>query len=176
MFRSDRERLESGLMRSAIDSKKAFSYFGYMIGTMPPATLAMKAIAEGAGNGSSDALFLMLLIVAGTVTGLVGYAMGTFIPASVRLASNLRLPNRIAVYSLIGFAWGAVAGIAGGLFLFIIGAVFGGLAGGAVGSVAVPIFVLSHEALRRGDLVEIKHFLPIAFGITLSLCAFILGF
>jgi hypothetical protein len=30
--------------------------------------------------------------------------------------------------------------------------------------------------VRVGDFIETKHFLPIAFGIALSVCALILGF
>ncbi len=176
LFRSDRERLEAGLMIRPIDSRKAFAYFGYMIGTLPPASLAVKAISEGAGTGSSDAIFLILLLTAAVVTGMAGYATGRFVPGLISRVADFRLPNRIALFSLIGVAWGAVSGAAGGLFLFVIGAIFAGIAGGVVGSITVPILILIHDALRRGDLIEIKHFLPIAFGITLSLCALILGF
>ena len=143
---------------------------------MPPASLAVKAISEGAGTGSSDALFLILLLTAAVVTGMVGYATGRFVPGLIGRVADFRIPNRIAMFSLIGVAWGAVSGAAGGLFLFVIGAIFAGIAGGIVGAITVPILIVFHNALRRGDLIEIKHFLPIAFGLTLSLCALILGF
>jgi hypothetical protein len=69
-----------------------------------------------------------------------------------------------------------MSGAIGGLFLFIIGAFFAAIAGGIVGSFALPLFIALRAPVRRGDLTELKHFLPIALGITLSLCAFILGF
>jgi len=175
-FRTDRERLEAVLMTAPIDSQKAFAYFGYVIGTMPPAALAMKVVSEGGSAGSSDALFLILLLTAAAVTGMAGYVTGSFIPGLISRVIDFRLPNRIAMFSLIGVAWGIVSGAAGGLFLFVVGAIFAGIAGGIIGAVTVPIFIVCHEALRRGDFIEIKHFLPIAFAITLSLCAFILGF
>lgn len=163
-------------MSSPITSQKAFSYFGYMIGTMPPAAIVVKAIANGDGADMSQVLFLVLLLIAGITTGFVGYLTGKYVPGAIIRVKDFALPNRVALYSLIGLAWGAVSGTAGGLFLFIIGAIFAGVVGGIVGAFTVPVVIMLHEALRRGDLIEMKHFLPVAFAITLSLCAFILGF
>jgi hypothetical protein len=44
-----------------------------------------------------------------------------------------------------------------------------------VGTFAVPIMVALHSSVKVGDFIETKHFLPIAFGVTLSICAIILG-
>jgi len=171
-----RDARDVALMSCPIDSRKAFAYFGYMIGTMPPAAVAIKAIAAGVGTEASDALFLILLLTAAAVTGMAGYVTGKYVPGWIGRVSNFRLPNRVAMYSLIGMGWGAISGATGGLFLFVIGSIFGGIAGALIGAITVPILIVSYEALRRGEFIELKHFLPVAFGITLSLCAFILGF
>ena len=121
-------------------------------------------------------LFLFLLTAAGIGTGVAGYTTGRFVPSLVERIWKFHVANRLALLSLTGFAWGAVSGAIGGLFLFIIGSVFAGIIGGLVGAVARPMLVGLRAPLRRGDFIELKHFLPIAFGITFSLCALVLGF
>ncbi len=175
MYRSERERLDADLMTCPIDLRKAYAYFGLMIGSLPPFALVLRIIGETMPADRIPLMFLLLLTAAGIVTGVAGYASARFIPSALDRISNFRLPNRVALLTLIGFAWGAVSGVVGGLFLFIVGAIFAGIVGGIIGAVTVPILVVFHSALRRGDFIEIKHFLPIAFGITLSLCSFILS-
>jgi hypothetical protein len=68
-----------------------------------------------------------------------------------------------------------VTGAAGGIFIFIIGALFGAILAAMVGSIAVPAFTIFHRLLKRGEMIERKHFLPLAFGITFIITAFILG-
>ncbi len=176
LFRSGRERTEAALMVNPIPSRKAFAYFGYMIGTLPPASIALKIIAESSGHDPMTAIFVVLLATAAVVTGMVGYVTGKYVPMMISRVDGFRLPNRIALVSLIGLVWGAVAGAAGGLFLFLIGAIFAGAFGGIIGAITLPVLSAFHQTLRRGDFIEMRHFLPIAFGITLSVCAFILGF
>ena len=173
-FGTLREQAEISMMSCPIDSRKAFAYFGFMVGLMPPFALLLKIVSETAAS-RVPVVFLALLAIAGTATGVVGYATGRLVPAAVSAVSAFGLPNRIAFLSLIGLGWGAVSGAVGGLFLFFIGALFGGVAGGVVGAVSLPVLVGLHSLLRSGDFIELKHFLPIAFAITLSLCAFILG-
>jgi hypothetical protein len=175
IYRTDRERVEAGLMTNPIDSKKAFAYFGLLIGLMPPFALVFKIISSTVAVERMPVLFLVVLGIAGVTTGVVGYASGQFVPAAISGFGRFRLANQLALFSLVGFVWGAVSGAIGGLFIFIIGAFVAAIAGGIIGALALPVLVAFHTALRRGDLIEIKHFLPIAFGITLSLCAFILG-
>jgi hypothetical protein len=175
LYRTDRERTEASSMSSPIDSNKVFAYFGLTIGTLPPFALAFKIIGEGITDEPVAGLFLALLAAAGIATGSMGYALGRVVPSALSYAEQFRVPNRIAFLAMVGFAWGAVSGAVGGLLLFVIGSIFAALAGGLVGAVALPILAAFHSALRRGELIEMKHFLPIAFGITLTLCAFILG-
>jgi hypothetical protein len=71
--------------------------------------------------------------------------------------------------------WGIIAGGSGGLIIFLVGAFFGAFVGGTVGAVALPAFAVFHRVLKRGDVMEYKHFLPLALGVTLTICSFILG-
>ncbi len=176
MYRSERERIEASLMTRPIDSRKTFAYFGLIFGALPPAALVFKIIGETMPVEQAPILFLILLSAAGVGTGVAGYASGRFIPSMIERIGKVHVMNRLALLSLTGFAWGAVSGAIGGLFLFIIGSVFAAITGGVVGAVALPVMVGLRAPLRRGDYIELKHFLPIAFGITLSLCALVLGF
>ena len=161
-------------MTSPIDSRKAYSYFGLMIGSLPPLAMLFNWIG---GLARVDGLFVLLLLttVAAGATGAVGYSTGRYIPAAVKYASRFGFPNHLLLLSMFGFAWGAISGAIGGLFLFVIGAVPGSIVGGVVGATVLPVLATLHSLMRRGDLIEMKHFLPISFGITLTLCAFILG-
>jgi hypothetical protein len=68
-----------------------------------------------------------------------------------------------------------MAGGAGGIIIFGVGAFFGAMVGSLVGSVALPFFSIFHRLLKRGDKIESKHFLPLAFGIAFIISAFFLG-
>jgi hypothetical protein len=81
----------------------------------------------------------------------------------------------LSALPFIGMLWGILAGGAGGVIIFVVGAFFGAALGAAVGSVALPAFTVFHRLLKRGDELDRKHFLPIAFGITFIISAFILG-
>jgi hypothetical protein len=174
LYRTQGERIDSSLMTSPIDSRKAYSYFGLMIGSLPPLAMLFNWIG---GLARVDGLFVLLLLttVAAGATGAVGYSTGRYIPAAVKYASRFGFPNHLLFLSMFGFAWGAISGAIGGLFLFVIGAVPGSIVGGVVGATVLPVLATLHSLMRRGDLIEMKHFLPISFGITLTLCAFILG-
>lgn len=162
-------------MLNPIDSRKAFGYFGFMLGFMPLSTVTLRAVLMDNVQTSGEAFFALLFLGAALLTAAVGYAFGKSVPAMIERVRKYRQPNRLALLSVIGLVWGLVAGTAGGLLLFIIGAIFGGIIGATVGAVTVPVFATLHDLLRRGDLIEVRHFVPVAFGITLSLCAFLLG-
>ncbi len=65
----------------------------------------------------------------------------------------------------VGVFWGILAGGAGGIIILIIGAFFGAILGAMVGSAALPAFTVFHRLLKKGDMIDRKHFLPLAFGI-----------
>ena len=174
MYRTERERMDTSLMTSPIDSRKVYSYFGLIIGALPPSALALNFIS-GLNQIGGLPIILLLLTLAAATTGTVGYAAGRYISAAVNHASRFRFPNHLLFLSVCGLAWGAVSGAIGGLFLFVFGFVPAGIIGGLVGAVVLPILATLHSLMRHGDFIEMKHFLPIAFGITLTLCALFVG-
>ena len=162
-------------MSAPIDSKKAVGYFGILIGTLPPFALLLKVVGETMPGAQMSSVLLVLLAVAGVASGLTGYGFRRFVSSAIDSSSHYRLANRIVALSIIGLLWGAASGAVGGLFLFLIGSIFGGIFGGAIGAVTLPLLIGLRSFVREGDLVEMRHFLPIAFGITLTVCALILG-
>lgn len=159
-------------MVTPLSSKQVYSYFGLLIGILPPVGIALKlSVNPDAVAG----FFVILIATAGIVTGLVGYATGKYVSKAVASLKDFSLPNRIALLSLIGLMWGALAGAAGGILIFVIGALFAGIMGGLVGAVALPFLATLHQTLRRGDLMEARHFFPIGLGLSATLCALILG-
>jgi len=110
------------------------------------------------------------------VSSIVAYKLGRgYVAGALSYVSKFSFPNRIALWAIIGLFWGAISGAAGGLVIVLIGSIFAAIAGGVIGFIAVPIMFALHSSIRVGDLIETKHFLPIAFGVTLSICALILG-
>lgn len=158
-----------------MSSVTVFSTFGLMVGMLPLLAIAFKTISVPIRVELHHLFFLFLLAISTIATGLVGAALGKGVPTTLDAIRKLRTPNQIAALIGTGVAWGAVAGAAGGVFLFLIGALVGAFIGGFIGAIAVPPMAFAYEVLRRGDVMDSRHFLPIAFGISLTISAFILG-
>lgn len=175
MFRTSRERYEAHLIRRPLPATTVFGLFGLIIGSLPPLAIAVKSISETVTLRPPHFILIALLVVSSIVTGIVGAVLGRRVPAAIDSARGLRIPNRLAALVLLGISWGAVSGIAGGVFLFLFGAFFGAIVGAVIGALTVPAMVTMYEILRRGEVMDSRHFAPIAIGLTLAVCAFIIG-
>ena len=176
IFRSDDERSEAEMMVRPMESKEVFAWFGFLLGTLPPAVILFKLTwLFEPGDAGIHPVILVLMVLLNITTAVTGFFSGKVTAILVRKLEK-STPSRIALLApLTGFAWGAACGFAGGIFMFIAGAYVGAVIGGFVGAVALPLFVLFHLLLKRGDLIDRRHFLPAAFGITLTICALVLG-
>ena len=173
LFKSEPQRRKAMLMTRPMDSRRAFGIFGAMMGSLPPLALAVQILVDS--RGRLTGLFL-LIAAAAVVTTIVAFQIGrSYVPGALRYISGFSLPNRLALWSFLGLVWGAVSGAAGGLLILLVGSIFAGIVGAMIGAIAVPLMVGLHSSVRVGDFIETKHFLPIAFGVILSICAFILG-
>ena len=142
-----------------------------MIGSLPLLPIAV-GLLPAVKHPLAGVLFFLALIL----TGLAGFGLGRrYVPRAVQYASGFRMPSRLFIWILIGLAWGMLSGAAGGAVILLIGSILGAIIGGVVGAVTVPIMIGLHTLMRAGDFIEAKHFLPIAFGITLPVCALVLG-
>ncbi len=172
---STQEKHEAELIKHPLDSRTALAYFGLMLGIFAPATIFGRVVV-GNGGGSNDDLWIIgVLILVNIVSAVAGFISGKFIGTLVKRAEETSWIKMLLLLPLIGILWGIISGGSGGLMFFLFGSVFGAIVGALVGSVALPVFGILHRALKKGDLIELNHFLPIAFGITFTLCALILS-
>ena len=175
MYKSEREKLEADLMRRPLDTHKTFSYFGLMLGTFPPAAIFTKLFLNASEFRKEQIWIFGIVFIINSITAVVGYFTGKLVGKMVKETETYNWLSMILLLPLIGIFWGVMAGGAGGVIVFFFGALFGALFGAMVGGAALPIFTIFHRLLKKGEMIEYKYFMPLAFGITFTICAFILG-
>lgn len=175
MFRTDQEKIEADLMRNPLNTEKVYSYLGLLLGTFPPAAFFTKFAIDSKVAFGEEAWIFGVLFIVNLISAVVGYFSGKLIAKSVRETEKYSWHAMFLVLPFIGMFWGMLAGGAGGAIIFIFGAFFGAILGALVGGIALPVFTIFHRLMKRGDFIELKHFLPIAFGITFAICSFIIG-
>jgi len=171
LFLTNQEKMEAAMMKNPLSVKKAFAYFGLMLGTFPPAAIFFKV----ASRGSDEFGLFFLLLLVNIVCALVGFFSGKLIGKMVLEMEKRSWNLMMLTLPFIGIIWGIITGGAGGIFIFVIGAFFGAFIASMVGAVAVPAFTIFHRLLKKGEMIERNQFLPLAFGITFIISAFILG-
>lgn len=162
-------------MQNPLDSERVFSYYGLMLGTFPPAAIFARWLISVNFRDPAPIWVIGILAIVILLSGTVGYFSGKLVGRRVRIVENRSWSTMIPATVFIGILWGMVSGAAGGFVIFVIGAFFGAVIGAAVGAVALPAFAILHRIFKSGDLIDQKHFLPLAFGVTLTICSFILG-
>lgn len=163
-------------MKNPLSIEKAFSYFGVLLGAIPPAAFFIRLFSDTRSWRSDDAWILGVVAIIVMISSTVGFFSGKLIGKIVRESEKMSWTKMILLLPLIGILWGVLSGGAGGIIIFVIGAIFGAMLGALVGSFALTSFAIFHRLLKRGDQIERKHFLPLAFGITFIISAFMLGF
>lgn len=171
MYRSDKEKLESELMKNPLSLEKAFSYFGLILGAFPPAAMFIRFAIDGRLDGW---VFGVMFII-NLISAVVGFFSGKVVGKAIRAFEKLSWLPMILALPFLGLLWGMISGGAGGIIVFVFGAFFGAILGGLVGGFALPVFTIFHRLLKKGENIELKHFLPLAFGVTFIICGFILG-
>jgi len=175
LYASEREKTEAGLMKNPLTFEQTFAYFGLLLGIFPPAALFTRFMLDTRSFRTEDAWIIGIIAIVNLISAVVGYFSGKLIGKIVRESEKSSWTKMIFFLPFVGFLWGIIAGGAGGLIIFIFGAIFGAIFGSAVGSFALPVFTIFHRLLKKGDQIERSHFLPLAFGITFIISAFILG-
>ncbi|MGI8640955.1 MAG: hypothetical protein ACR2MG_13545 [Pyrinomonadaceae bacterium] len=175
LFRSEREKTEAAMMRNPLSTEQTFAYFGLLLGTFSPAAMFTRFLIDSRGLRSEDLWILGIIAIVNVLSAVVGFFSGKLIGKIVNEVENYSWWTMLLLSPFIGVFWGILAGGAGGIIILIIGAFFGAILGGLVGSAALPAFTIFHRLLKKGDMIDRKHFLPLAFGITFIICGFILG-
>lgn len=175
IFRSEQEKTAAALMENPLSAEKTFAYFGLLLGMFPPLAMFIRFFSEKGIFRGEDFWILGVVAVVNLISAIVGYFSGKLIAKIVCEVEKWSWRQMILALPFIGIFWGMMAGGAGGIIIFVVGAFFGAALGALVGSIALPVFTLFHRSLKKGDQIDLKHFLPIAFGITFIISAFILG-
>jgi MFS family permease len=162
-------------MKNPLSSEKTFAYFGLMLGTFPPLAFFLKFITDTGSFPREEYWLIGVFLIVNLISAVVGFFSGKYIGRTVREMEKLSWTKMILTAPFVGLVWGIIAGGAGGAIIFLIGAIFGAMLGGIVGAAALPAFVGLHRLMKKGDLIEQKHFFPMSFGITFTICSFILG-
>ncbi len=163
------------MMRNPVSTENAFAYFGLLLGTFPPAAMFIRFFIDAKVFRTDEFWILGIVFTANLISAVAGYFSGKFIGKTVGELEKTTWHKMILALPFVGIFWGLMAGGAGGIIIFVIGAFFGALLGASVGGFALPVFTVFHRLLKRGDKIERKHFLPLAFGITFIVSAFFLG-
>ena len=175
LFRSEREQFEAELMQNPFSTEKAFAYLGLMLGAFPPLAFFTKFVTDAGSFNRDDFWLLGVFFIVNLISAVVGFFSGKFIGKTVKELEKLSWTKMLLISPFVGLVWGILAGGAGGAIIFLIGAIFGAMLGGVVGAAALPVFIIFHRLMKKGEAIEQKHFFPIAFGVTFTICAFILG-
>jgi hypothetical protein len=165
------------LMSHPLTAQRAYALFGMLIGALPPAVIFARIFGYGftqSFGGGGIFLFIMCLIM-NVVCCLTGRAMGSALSRSLNSMERWSWSRMMLLLPLIGAAWGAVAGGAGGLVFFGFGSLFGVVCAVPVGMMAFTIFTPLHRLLVRGGMIDARHFWPLACGINMIVSALILG-
>jgi hypothetical protein len=175
LSRSAAEEEELLLMRRPLDARRAFGLFGLMLGLFPPAAIFIKMFGYGLVGLNVSAVLFILCLLMNLTCAAAGYGMGRVLSRAIEKAEKRRLSVMMSLLPLIGIAWGAVTGFAGGLVFLGIGAFFGPIFAMPVGALAFTLFAPLHRALARGGMIDARHFWPLASGATMFAAALVLG-
>jgi len=171
MYRTDTEQREAELMKNPLDLEKTFSYLGLLLGAFPPAAFFIRFAIDG----RPESWMFGVMFIINLISAVVGFFSGKLVGKAMRPIEQMNWLPMILLLPLVGLLWGGVSGAAGGIIVFGFGAIFGAFLGGMVGAAAFPLFSILHRLVKRGESIELKHFLPLAFGVTFIICGFILG-
>jgi len=171
MYRTDREKLEAELMKKPLGLEQTFAYFGLLLGAFPPAAMFIRVAVDG----KLDGWVFGVMFIINLISAVVGFFSGKLVGKAIRALEKMNWLSMILLLPFLGLLWGMASGGAGGIIVFVFGAIFGAILGGIVGGVALPVFTIFHRLLKKGESIELKHFLPVAFGVTFIICGFIFG-
>jgi hypothetical protein len=175
LYKSTKEKEEATFLKNPLSVESALSYFGLLIGTITPTAIFTRFSIDAKIFQGEDLWILGIFAIVNLITAIVGFVSGKHIGKLVNALEKESWATMMLALPFVGIFWGILTGGAGGMIVLVVGAFLGALIGAAVGGVVLPTFVLFHRLLKRGDLIDRKHFLPLAFGITFVISAFFLG-
>ncbi len=175
LYKSTKDKEEAALLKNPLSVEIAVSYFGLLIGTITPTAFFTRFSIDAKIFHGEDLWILGIFALVNLITAIVGFVSGKQIGKLVAELEKQSWSTMMLALPFVGVFWGILTGGAGGVIVLVVGAFLGAVIGAVVGGIALPAFVLFHRLLKRGDFIDRKHFLPLAFGITFVISAFFLG-
>jgi hypothetical protein len=175
LLRVQLEMAEASVIQNPLTSQQVFTRFGLMLGIFPPMALFLRFLLDIYPRQNEIWVPLIFLLFVNFVCAIVGYFSGRLIGKMVAETEKWSWGAMLLTLPFIGILWGIMAGGAGGIFIYVIGAIFGAIFAAMVAGIALPIFTIFHRWLKKGDVMDRDQFLPIALGITIIISAFIFG-
>ncbi|MBX3291250.1 MAG: hypothetical protein KF855_18235 [Acidobacteria bacterium] len=167
--------LERQIMKRPVSAERAYSLFGFLFGAVPTAAVLSRTFFEYTRPPNEFVLLLTLAVVSTLATAGAGALTGSLVSKAAAKSLTMRPVQYIPTLPLIGALWGLFCGSSGGIFLFVFGAVVGGIIGAMSAATTFPLFAILHHSLQKNGHIELKHLLPVAAGISLTAAALILG-
>jgi hypothetical protein len=178
LYRTTDEEIESLSMYKPQTNVDCYRTLGMLLGAFPPAAYFVHFGHYGLDllNTNRNPVAFILLLFMNVVCIAVGLNMGKLIGRKMEKFERASWSKMLLFSLLMALFWAAVTGYAGGAIVFVVGGFFGlGLAL-PVALAAFPLFAVIHRLIERGHLIEKKHLLPVAYGISLTISAFILAY
>lgn len=161
------------LMRRPVPVYGAFAFFGALTGLFPPAAIFALLFGYGLTPRFNLGLFMMCLWMT-AVCCLVGYAMGGYVGKRMETIERRSWSLTMLAAIFYGALWGLVTGGTGGCVFIGFGAIFGAIFAIPIGTLAFTLFIPLHRLLMRGGIIDRRHLLPLACGITAAIVVGIL--
>jgi hypothetical protein len=174
LYRTYQEEIDSLSMRSPLTAMQAYGMLGLFLGAFPPAAYFIRSGAYGLDHNGSPVLLAMLLFM-NIVCALVGWRMGMVFGERAQRLERDSWSKMFLGISLIALGWAGVTGFSGGVIVLVIGGIFGAFFAAPVAMAGFALFSVIHRLMERGALMERRHVLPVAIGISLTISAFIMG-
>jgi uncharacterized protein (DUF697 family) len=175
LYRTCQEEIDAASMRSPLTAMQAYGYLGLCLGAFPPAAFFIKMGGYGFKSYDHRAASFLIFLFMNAACAVVGWKMGKIFGDTAQKFERASWTKMIFGVSLLALGWACVTGFAGGAIVFIIGGIFGAFFAAPVAFTGFITFAALHRTLERGALIERKHVLPMAAGISLIIAAFILG-
>lgn len=165
-------------MRRPMTTERAYKLFGMLLGMLPPAAFFIRIFGYGFSLRMEQRLlwfYFLLCLTMNIVCCLMGRVMGRVAWRQLQKLEPASKHSLLISSIIVGLLWGFCTGAAGGALFFYIGAFFGVACALPVGALGFPAFAFFHSLLKRGGMIDARHFWPLALGITLVICALILS-
>lgn len=165
-------------MQNPMPTEDAYAWFGTFLGLFPPFAYFIRIFGSNTDLSHLPPFvlfWLALLTVMNLVCCLVGRKLGRWLGRAFGDPRARSWPSLLLFSLLLGGAWGAGMGGAGGVLFFILGAIFGVVCAVPVALVTFPVFAVLHRAQSHGGMIEESDLWPLALGIPLTAAALILS-